>query len=110
MLGPLLFLIYVNDIDMTSYVPSDIRLFADDAYLYCTTESMADPFTLQEDLTALQEWETLWKGNSTHRNASISASQTKSNQLNLFIQSITRTLRRYQMPNILPWGDFKQKA
>ena len=51
-LGPLLFLVYIND--MPSVILSFLRLFADDAYLYCIINSMRDAFILQEDLNSLQ--------------------------------------------------------
>ena len=53
-LGPLLFLVYINDVP--SIVLSFLRIFADDAYLYCIINSMRDAFILQEeDLNSLQE-------------------------------------------------------
>ena len=57
-LGPLLFLVYINDLPLR--VKSTSRLFADDCMLYRTINSEADPKTLQEDLDNLQDWERDW--------------------------------------------------
>jgi hypothetical protein len=53
-LGPLLFLAYVNDLpDCTT---SDARLFADDCLVYRKIRNQQDAATLHRDLTALEEW------------------------------------------------------
>ena len=57
-LGPLLFLIYIND--LPSCVQSQVRLFADDAYLYRTIVTQNDTVILQNDLNELQNWEKRW--------------------------------------------------
>ncbi len=58
-LGPLLFLIYIND--MPSYATnSTTRLFADDSLLYRCIATPDDSALLQQDLDALVEWETKW--------------------------------------------------
>ena len=55
-LGPLLFLMYVND--LPSSVKSECRLFADDALIYnCRNEKA----TLQEDLDKLASWSQIWQ-------------------------------------------------
>ena len=51
-LGPVLFLIYVNDIGLN--IHSEIRLFADDILLYQPIRIPDDHLQLQEDLT---KWE-----------------------------------------------------
>ena len=58
-LGPLLFLIYINGI--TDYVSSSYRLFADDCILYRQINSPTDAAILQNDLKELQNWEKAWK-------------------------------------------------
>jgi hypothetical protein len=55
-LGPLLFLVYIND--LPSNVKSTTRLFADDCLLYRTVKSEEDTNTIQSDLVNLQKWET----------------------------------------------------
>ena len=55
-LGPLLFLIYIND--LTDQLSSECRLFADDALLYNTREKAQ---LLQEDLKKLDEWSKNWQ-------------------------------------------------
>ena len=57
-LGPILFLIYIND--LPEEVCSQVRLFADDTALYPTLESEDDSSTLQNDLNILLAWETRW--------------------------------------------------
>src|SRR5215470_17331524 len=53
-LGPLLFLIFVNDI--TNVVTSDIKLFADDTVLFRRIRSQADQEILQTDLSNIVKW------------------------------------------------------
>ena len=60
-LGPLLFLIYINDISSQLSPGTTIRLFADDSLLYRTINSIEDTEALQRDLDTLQKWESLWK-------------------------------------------------
>ena len=57
-LGPLLFLAYIND--MPEKVISTISLFADDGYIYRTIRHQQDAIELQKDLDALVEWEKTW--------------------------------------------------
>ena len=58
-LGPLLFLLYINDLGENC--TSRMRLFADDTLIYSTIESYNDAAKLQSDLTALQEWAQKWQ-------------------------------------------------
>ena len=58
-LGPLLFLVYVNDI--VSDIKSEIRLFADDCILYREIKSTVDSQILQDDINSLFSWSKLWQ-------------------------------------------------
>ena len=58
-LGPLLFLVYIND--MPAATKSTLRLFADDSLLYRRVKTPQDAEILQVDLDALQRWETTWQ-------------------------------------------------
>ena len=57
-LGPLLFLLYIND--LPEYIHLQVRLFADDTAIYITINNHSDSDTLQQDLDTLQTWERLW--------------------------------------------------
>ena len=57
-LGPALFLVYIND--LPEKLHSTPRLFADDSLLYRVIESPADCDLLQEDLQTLEKWESEW--------------------------------------------------
>ena len=58
-LGPTLFLIYINDI-VDNIHHSKIRLFTDDIILYKQVSHINDADCLQSDLESLQHWEEKW--------------------------------------------------
>ena len=60
-LGPLFFLIYINDISQGLTKGTKIKLFADDSLLYRTIRTPRDAEILQKDLDTLQLWESKWK-------------------------------------------------
>jgi len=57
-MGPLLFLCYIND--LPDAVKSQVRLFADDSLLYRTIKTRKDHEVLQADLAALEDWANKW--------------------------------------------------
>ena len=58
-LGPLLFLIYINDI--VENLSSEIRLFADDCILSREIRLPADNLAMQKDIDTLHSWSLLWQ-------------------------------------------------
>ena len=58
-LGPMLFLLYIND--LPDNVSSTTRLFADDSLLYRRISTEEDRRILQEDLSRLEAWEKDWQ-------------------------------------------------
>ena len=58
-LGPLMFLLYINDI--AKGINSPLRLFADDCLLYRVINGVEDTNRLQEDLNKLSEWANTWQ-------------------------------------------------
>ena len=58
-LGPLMFLLYINDIDES--ISSMVRLFADDCVIYRIIESLEDSLCLQRDLNTILDWTRKWQ-------------------------------------------------
>ena len=58
-LGPLLFLVYINDLPEVVST-STLRLFTDDSLLYRQVRNQSDSKDFQKDLSALEEWENKW--------------------------------------------------
>jgi hypothetical protein len=54
-IGPALFLIYIND--LPDNISSEVRLFADDTVIYNTADNRDQ---LQRDLNTLEKWELHW--------------------------------------------------
>ena len=57
--GPLLFLLFIND--LPEGLTSKVRLFADDCALYLQLTSEDSPPKLQSDLDRLSAWSSTWK-------------------------------------------------
>ena len=55
-LGPVLLLIYINDI--IANIKSEVHLFADDILIYKTIKTLQDYKILQDDLNSLARWTT----------------------------------------------------
>ena len=59
-LGPLLFLLYIND--LTENISANIKLFADDSSLFIKVSDIdAAHQTLMDDLNTISAWARLWK-------------------------------------------------
>ena len=59
-LGPLMFLLYINDIT-DDIKHSSVRLFADDCLLYRVVDTEEDERKLQRDLFELELWSNKWQ-------------------------------------------------
>ena len=57
-IGPALFLVFIND--LPDWVKSETRLFADDTIVYRIIKSKPDEEQLQQDLVSLEQWEATW--------------------------------------------------
>ena len=59
-LGPLLFLVYIND--LTQDISANMKLFADDSSLFLeVTDVNTDQQTLMDDLEKISAWARMWK-------------------------------------------------
>ena len=59
-LGPLLFLLYIDDLHCIAK-HSKLKLYADDVTLYCKIKSVEDYHLLQEDLDRICDWTNMWQ-------------------------------------------------
>jgi len=58
-LGHILFLVYINDVDLE--VQNDILKFADDTKLYGIVTNIAQAESMQQDLNGLIRWTSQWQ-------------------------------------------------
>ena len=59
-LGPLLFLLFINDMPSEVTQGTRIRLFADDCLIYRPIHCLKDQLTLQRDIDRLMDWADHW--------------------------------------------------
>jgi len=57
-LGPLLFLLYVND--LPAWIKNNIKMFADDTKIWSKISSDRDHYLLQENLDNIERWSQKW--------------------------------------------------
>ena len=57
-LGPILFMIFIND--LPEHIKSKVRLFADDTAVYLAVSNLEHAQILQEDLDRLAKWSLEW--------------------------------------------------
>ena len=57
-LGPLLFVLYTNDI--AEIIQCHFGIYADDTKIYSVIKSLCDTVNLQQDLDNIQDWSKLW--------------------------------------------------
>jgi len=81
-MGPLLFLLYIND--LPSQVTSQVRLFADDCLLYRTIKCTQDQVELQKDLEALDKWSVKWGMSFNPSKCYVMSISPKKNKLDHF--------------------------
>ena len=58
-LGPLLFLLFIND--LAENMLSTVRVFADNRVMYKSVKTIQDCEVLQNDLDQLHQWEKRWQ-------------------------------------------------
>ena len=58
-LGPVLFLIFINDLDNPIF--SNVLKFADDTKVYKVVDNQFDSAQLQSDLDSLGDWAVKWQ-------------------------------------------------
>ena len=114
-LGPLMFILYINDTD--NETSSSIRLFADDCLLYKTVSCTRDASELQRDLKHMCRWADLWQMNFNATKCDV-LSVTKKTQPLMFPYTIKGQQLQHvthhpylgvELTNDLSWGPHLDK-
>ncbi len=107
-LGPLLFLCYINDIPNS--VKSQIRLFADDCLLYRPINSFKDHDILQQDLDNLQKWANDWGMKFNAKKCFLLSSRNKSSYFYSINNQILQRVQDTPYLGIIISEDLKWKT
>ena len=95
-LGPLLFLLFINDLPSVVAPDTTCRLFANDCLLYREIHSQDDQLQLQRDLKSLEDWNIFWGMNFNAKKCNIRpmSSLTVKPPANAYIQWTIQCLAR----------------
>ena len=83
-LGPLLFLFFINDIDAVCKGNTTLQLFADDAKLYSSVDFSAHSISLQQSLDNLCAWAEQWQLSINISKCSVLSIASKSHQVSSY--------------------------
>jgi Reverse transcriptase (RNA-dependent DNA polymerase) len=83
-LGPLLFLIFINDIDAVCKGNTTLQLFADDAKLFSSVDFSAHSISLQQSLANLCAWVDQWQLSINKSKCSVLSTASKSHQVSSY--------------------------
>ena len=85
-MGPLLFLLFINDLPSVVDPHTQVRLFADDCLVYRNIKSIQDQIQFQRDLDALNDWGTSWGMKFNAKKCNIMSISSKETPLTKFYQ------------------------
>jgi hypothetical protein len=97
-IGPLLFLLYINDIANMFGNGISVKLFADDVKIYVTVNNIEDSLVLQSGLNALFDWSVKWQLN-------VSANKCLILQLGSSNKHFVYNINNSVLPNVLEARD-----
>ena len=60
-IGPLLFIVFINDVESVCHGQCKLKLYADDLKLYSAVTSDDDSVSLQQSVDNLSQWAALWQ-------------------------------------------------
>ena len=83
-LGPLLFLLFINDLPTYVSERSKMALYADDAKLYRQINSYNDTLELQSDLEHVYNWSLIWNLKFNLKKCSVVTFTRKRNKIHFF--------------------------
>ena len=100
-LGPVLFLVFIND--LPDSIKSSVCLFCDNCVLYRNINLLTDCQILQDDLNSLAKWETDWqmKFNVAKCHSMRVTQHLPSNQIHFNYSLHQHTLERFDPSNTL---------
>ena len=86
-LGPLLFLLYIDDLHDVA-TNSTVKLFANDIAVYREVKCSADCLMLQQDLDSIYSWTTKWQLRLNASKCGVFLISNKGSLLPIHIQSM----------------------